>query len=250
VTTLQSAAGRGSLSGWVALVTGAGRGIGACVSQTLAGAGAGVALVARTTEELEVVASEIITSGGQAYAISADLALAGSASEVVARTIKVLGRVDILVNNAALQLFGPVLEFQEDAFRATVDVNLTAPFALAKAVLPDMISRGEGWIVTIASDLAYRVRVGGGAAYCSTKRALLALSEVLQLEHRADGIRVSVILPGISATTWDGLPSGHLTKAEHLRPSEIGEAVLWCCTRTSGARVDTIVIHPSVQDSV
>ena len=249
MTTLNSAEGLNSLSGRVALVTGAGRGIGACISHTLAGAGASVALVARTTEELEAVASEIISSGGRAHAISADLAVAGSASEVVAQTIEVLGRVDILVNNAALQLFGPVLEFQEDDFRATVDVNLTAPFALAKAVLPDMISRREGWIVNIASDLASRVRTGG-AAYCSTKRALLALSEVLQLEHRADGIRVSVVLPGITGTTWDGLDPGHPSKAGHLHPSEIAEAVLWCCTRTSGTRVDTIVIHPSVQDSV
>jgi 3-oxoacyl-[acyl-carrier protein] reductase len=248
VTSSKSASRHGSLSGRVALVTGAGRGIGASISHTLAGAGAGVALVARTTEELEAVASEIISSGGRAYAINADLAMAGSASKVVAQTIDVLGRVDILVNNAALQLFGPVLEFQEDAFRATVDVNLTAPFALAKAVLPNMISRREGWIVTIASDLAYRVRMGG-AAYCSTKRALLALSEVLQLEHRADGIRVSVILPGITATTWDGLAREHPSKAGHLQPSEIAEAVLWCCTRTAGARIDTVVIHPLSQDS-
>ena len=249
MTTLQSAEGLNSLSGRVALVTGAGRGIGASISRTLASAGASVALVARTTEELEAVASEIISLGGRAYAISADLAVAGSASEVVAQTIEELGRVDILVNNAALQLFGPMLEFSEEAFRATVDLNLTAPFALAKAVLPDMISRHEGWIVTIASDLASRVRTGG-AAYCSTKRALLALSEVLQLEHRADGIRVSVVLPGITATSWDGLDPGHPSKTGHLHPSEIAEAILWCCTRTSGTRVDTIVIHPSVQDSV
>jgi NADP-dependent 3-hydroxy acid dehydrogenase YdfG len=130
-----------------------------------------------------------------------------------------------------------------------VDVNLTAPFALAKAVLPDMISRRERWIVTIASDLASRARIGG-AAYRSTKRALLALSEVLQLEHRADGIRVSVVLPGITATTQDGLDPGHPSKAGHLDPSEIAEAVLWCCTRSSGTRVDSIVIHLSVQDSV
>jgi len=249
VTTLQSAEGLNSLSGRVALVTGAGRGIGASISHTLASAGASVALVARTTEELEAVVSEIVSLGGRAHAISADLAVPGSAAEVVAQTIEALGRVDILVNNAALQLFGPVLEFQEDAFRATLEVNLTAPFALAKAVLRDMISRREGWIVNIASDLAYRVRTGG-AAYCSTKRALLALSEVLQLEHRADGIRVSVVQPGITATSWDGLDPGHPSKAGHLDPSEIAEAVLWCCTRTRGARVDTIVIHPSGQDSV
>ena len=86
--------------------------------------------------------------------------------------------------------------------------------------------------------------------YLATKRALLALSEVLQLEHRADGIRVSVILPGITATAWDGLTPEHPSKAGHLHPSEIAEAVLWCCTRTGGARVDTVVIHPSIQNSV
>jgi NAD(P)-dependent dehydrogenase (short-subunit alcohol dehydrogenase family) len=230
-----------------ALVTGAGRGIGASIARALAAAGASVALVSRNEEELHGIADEIERLGGSACCIVADLA--EDARGVASSALEALGQVDILVNNAAVQAFAPVLEFDQETFRETVAVNLTAPFILAQAVLPGMISRREGWIVNISSDLAYRVR-HGGAAYCSTKRALLALSEVLQLEHRADGIRVSVILPGITATTWDGKPADHPSKRDHLHPTEIAEAVLWCCTRRSGARIDSIVIHPLVQDSV
>lgn len=230
-----------------ALVTGAGRGIGASIARTLAGAGANVALVSRNEAELRKIAEEIEGSGGVAYCIVGDLA--DEARRIAEHAMEVLGPVDILVNNAAVQAFAPTLEFSEEVFRNAVAVNLTAPFLLAQAVLPEMIGRREGWIINIASDLAYRVRTGG-AAYCSTKRALVALSEVLQLEHRADGIRVSVILPGITATTWDDRPENHPSKREHLPTAEIAEAVLWCCTRRGGARIDSIVIHPSVQDSV
>jgi 3-oxoacyl-[acyl-carrier protein] reductase len=233
----------------VALITGASRGIGAAIAHTLATSGADVALLARGGEQLETVGQAIRALGAKVATIASDLRAPGSASAAVARAASELGPVDILVNNAALQLFGPILEFGEDEFRAMVDVNLTAPYALTKAVLPSMVSKRQGWIVSIASDLAYRVRAGG-AAYCSTKRALLALAEVIQLEHRQDGIRASVILPGITATTWDGLPPAHPSKEGHLDPSQIAEAVLWCCTRPDGARVDLVSLHPATQESV
>ena len=183
-----------------ALVTGAGRGIGAAIARALASAGAEVALVSRNKVELQGVADDILRDGGLAHCILGDLA--GDARRIANDCSEALGRIDILVNNAAVQAFGSVLAFNADVFRETVAVNLTAPSSSPRPVLPGMIGRREGWIINIASDLAYRARPGG-AAYCSTKRALVALSEVLQLEHRGDGIRVSVILPGITATTWD-----------------------------------------------
>ena len=246
---METGESRRSLSGRVAMVTGASRGIGASIARTLAESGADVAILARDHVELERVARAIKDTGARVATIPIDFRVRGSAQEAVARATSELGPVDILVNNAALQLFGPILDFGEEEFRAMVDVNLTTPYALAREVLPSMVSRRQGWIVSIASDLAYRVRVGG-AAYCSTKRALLALSEVIQLEHRQDGVRASVILPGITATTWDGLPTDHPSKEGHLDPSQIAQAVLWCCTRPDGARVDIVSLHPAVQDSV
>ena len=204
-------------------------------------------MVARNRSELDAVADAIAGGGGSAHCVVGDLSI--EPSRIADAATEAIGRIDILVNNAAVQAFGPSIAFDADVFRQSVAVNLTAPFVLAQAVLPGMIGRREGWIINIASDLAYRVRPGG-AAYCSTKRALVALSEVLQLEYRGDGIRVSVILPGITATTWDDLPPDHPSKRHHLDPDEIAEAVLWCCTRRGGSRIDKIVIHPSVQDSV
>ena len=229
-----------------ALITGAGRGIGAAIAKALATAGANVVLVARNRSELDAVVDEIRRTGGSAEAIRGDLAT--EPERIAATALERFGNIDILVNNAADQTFAPVSELSPDAFRESVAVNLVAPFVLARALLPEMLARRDGWIINIASDLAYRVR-SGGAAYCSTKRALVALSEVLQLEHRASGVRVSVILPGITATSWDGKPLDHPDKAQHLDPEDIAEAVLWCCTRRRGARIDSIIIHPAVQDS-
>jgi NAD(P)-dependent dehydrogenase (short-subunit alcohol dehydrogenase family) len=229
-----------------ALITGAGRGIGAVIAKALATAGANVVLVARNRSELDAVVDEIRRTGGSAEAIRGDLAT--EPERIAATALERFGNIDILINNAADQTFAPVSQFSPDAFRESVAVNLVAPFVLARALLPKMLARRDGWIINIASDLAYRVR-SGGAAYCSTKRALVALSEVLQLEHRAGGVRVSVILPGITATNWDGKPLDHPDKAQHLDPEDIAEAVLWCCTRRRGARIDSIIIHPAVQDS-
>jgi NAD(P)-dependent dehydrogenase (short-subunit alcohol dehydrogenase family) len=229
-----------------ALVTGAGRGIGAAIAKVLATAGAHVGLVARSISEIEAVVDEIRRAGGSAEAIHGDLAT--EPERIAAAALERFGNIDILVNNAADQTFAPVSELNPHAFRESVAVNLIAPFILARALLPEMLVRCDGWIINIASDLAYRVR-SGGAADCSTKRALVALSEVIQLEHRARGIRVSVILPGITATSWDGSPPDHPDKAQDLDPEDIAEAVLWCCTRRRGARIDSIVVHPAAQDS-
>jgi NAD(P)-dependent dehydrogenase (short-subunit alcohol dehydrogenase family) len=194
------------------------------------------------------VTSAVTGAGDVAVAVPADLSDPASLSGVVDDVSGRLGPVDILVNNAAIQRFLPAVELSVGEFAEQVSVNLVAPFALARAVLPGMIERGSGWIVNIASDLAYR-SVPGGSAYCASKRGLVALSECLQLEHRADGIRVTVVMPGAVASGWDGVPPDHASKAGQLRPDDVADTVLWCCTRPAHSRVDRVVIHPMVQDS-
>jgi short-subunit dehydrogenase len=236
------------LAGRVAVVTGASRGIGAAVAGRLAGAGAAVAAVARASAELQGVASAIQATGGVAIAVAVDLSELAAADRVMAEVSGRLGPVDILVNNAAIQRFLPALELSVEDFSEQVSVNLVAPFALARAMLPGMVERGGGWIVNIASDLAYR-SIATGSAYCASKRGLVALSECLQLEHRAHGIRVTVIMPGAVASGWDGVPSDDASKAGQLRPDDVADAVLWSCTRPADSRVDQVVIHPMTQDS-
>jgi NAD(P)-dependent dehydrogenase (short-subunit alcohol dehydrogenase family) len=230
-----------------AIITGAGRGIGAAIASTLAKAGAEVVIVSRNAHELDTVAATIAKAACRAHALVGDLSK--EPERIAAEALEKLGTVDILVNNAAVQVFEPVRSMKISDFIDSVAVNLVAAFVLSRAVIPGMVERGGGWIVNIASDLATRSR-HGGAAYCSTKRGLLALAEVLQLEHRTDGIRISTILPGITRTSWDGKSPDDPSKEGQLDPADIAEAVLWCCTRRDGARIDSLVIHPPVQDSI
>ena len=236
------------LAGRVAIVTGASRGIGASIAATLADAGAAVGLVARPSELLQSRAFAIVSSAGRAVAVEADLLDPERSADVVQEVERTLGPVDILVNNAAIQRFSPITETTTADFAESITVNLIAPFAMSRAVLPGMIARRRGWIVNIASDLAYR-SITTGAAYCASKRGLVALSECIQLEHMGNGIRVSVLMPGAVATEWDGLPPDHPSKDGHMRPQEVADAVLWCCTRPIGSRVDVIEFHPMSQES-
>ncbi len=144
-----------------------------------------------------------------------------------------------------MQYFASILEMSVADFHESTAVNLVAPFAFTRAVLPEMVERGAGTIVNVASDLAYRVQADA-SAYCATKHGLVALSEVSQLEHRADGVRVTLVQPGWIATGNDAQVR---QEKGHMPAQEVANAVVWCCQRPSSVRVDTLTIHPMVQDS-
>jgi NAD(P)-dependent dehydrogenase (short-subunit alcohol dehydrogenase family) len=158
-----------------------------------------------------------------------------------------MGRVDILINNAGAYHRARVCDMPVEDFDETWMVNVRAPFLLIRAVLPGMVRRHHGIIVGIASHAGYSAGAFGGA-YSTSKHALVALSEVVQKEHRADGIKVGVVLPGYVAT---GIFDRPLTKEEErtwLQPQDIANAVIFLCSQRERARVDQVVIHPMSQD--
>jgi NAD(P)-dependent dehydrogenase (short-subunit alcohol dehydrogenase family) len=182
----------------VALVTGAGRGIGRAIAIAYAAEGARVALTARTTKELDEVVSKISAAGGTAHAISADLSDRAVPKRVVEEVEKKLGPIEILVNNAGIGSSAdprPVVEFDDKFWDLSLAVNLTAPYLLCKAVLPGMISRKWGRIITIAS---INSKIGSlhGAAYAASKHGVLGLTRTLAMEVAAQGISVNAICPG------------------------------------------------------
>jgi NAD(P)-dependent dehydrogenase (short-subunit alcohol dehydrogenase family) len=186
------------LQGRVALVTGAGRGIGRAIALALANEGARVAVTARTAAELEEVVSSIQSQGGQARALTADLADRAAPRRVVEATAAAFGPVDILVNNAGVGSSAspkPVVDFDDDFWDLSLAVNLTAPYLLCKAVLPAMLARRWGRIITVAS---INGKVGSlhGAAYAASKHGLLGLTRALALEVAKDGVTVNAICPG------------------------------------------------------
>lgn len=236
------------LPGRVAVVTGASRGIGAAVARRLASAGADVALIGRDRMRLEAVADDVAATGRRALAVPLDVRDVDAIATAIAQIESALGPVSVLVNNAAAQVFALVEELSVEAFRETVEVNLVAPYAFVQAVLPSMRRRREGWIVNISSDLGYRPFVTG-AAYCASKRGLIALSEVLQLELGDEGIHVTCVVPGATATGWDGVSARHPSKQGQLKPEDLADVVVWCVSQPARARIDTLVIHPMVQSS-
>lgn len=182
----------------VALVTGAGRGIGRAIALSLAAEGARVAVTARSTAELDELVSEIELSGGQAAAIPADLSNRSAAAGLAKKVKDQFGPIEILVNNAGLGSSAnpkPVVDFDDEFWDLSLAVNLTAPYLLMKSVLPDMLSAGWGRIITVAS-INGRIGSFHGAAYAASKHGVLGLTRTLATEVAKDGITVNAICPG------------------------------------------------------
>jgi len=192
---------RDLLRGQVAVVTGAGRGIGRATALALADAGAAVVLVARSGDEINSVADEIKQCDGQALAISTDVSDPAQVDHLLVLTLRAFGRVDILVNNAALiHPLGKVWESSPSAWQKLIEVNVVGPYLCARTVLPHMLERGSGRIINISSGVAGR-NIKGTGAYSASKAALERFSGILAAEVEDSGVVVTVLRPGVVDTS-------------------------------------------------
>jgi 3-hydroxybutyrate dehydrogenase len=182
----------------VALVTGAGRGIGRASAIALAAVGSPVVVAARSADELDAVVSEIEAAGGEAGALVCDLRDRGQSTTVVDRAASAFGPIDILVNNAGIGSSAdprPLAEFRDSFWDETLELNLTAPYLLSKAALPHMRAQRWGRIVTVAS-INGRVPSPYSGAYVASKHGVLGLMRTMALEHAGEGITVNCVCPG------------------------------------------------------
>lgn len=177
------------------LITGGSRGIGPYIARALAIHGARVALTARSRAGLAQVAASLEGAGGQPLVVTADLSAARDRKRLIASVVAQDGPIDILVNNAALESEGAFTALPQPSIESTIEVNLLAPMALTRQVLPSMIANGRGHIVNIAS-LGGKCGVPYDAVYCATKAGLIEWSRALRMEVASQGVGVSVICPG------------------------------------------------------
>ncbi|PEQ13641.1 2-deoxy-D-gluconate 3-dehydrogenase [Novosphingobium sp. PC22D] len=186
------------LSGKIAIVTGASSGLGEHFARTLAGAGANLALIARREDRLVVLAEELRATGVEVLTVTADLKADGSPERCVAETVAGLGAPDILVNNAGVTRTQPAMDYDGDAFAHLFEINVRAPFEMARHTARQMKGKG-GSIINIASILGLR-QGGNVTPYAMSKAAILQMTRQLALEWARYGIRVNALAPGYLET--------------------------------------------------
>lgn len=240
----------GSLRGKVALITGAGTGIGRSTAIAFAAAGATVIVAGRRAEPLAEVVRDIETGGGTAWALTADLADSAEAERLAARCLERHGRVDVVVNNAGFSsLVRSARYLDAEEWTAVWQVNVLGPAILTRNLLPPMIEAGEGTVVLVSSVAAMRPSVMAGAAYGSAKAAAANYMTELASEVRSLGVRCSTIYPGeIDTPILDrrALPPGSNERATMAHPDDVASAIVLCATLPARAMIDELTITPTM----
>jgi NAD(P)-dependent dehydrogenase (short-subunit alcohol dehydrogenase family) len=232
------------LAGQVAIVTGAGRGIGRAIACALAREGASVALAARSGPELDGVAREIQQAGGQALVVPTDVRQEASVEALVRRALAEWRQVDVLVNAAGVATFAPVADSKLDDWDQMLAVNLRGAVLGCRAVLPAMIGRHRGTIINVGSVVTSRA-LTGSAAYTASKYGLLGFSRVLAEEMRPHGVRVGVLSAGATDTPlWDAMP-GAPARDRMLRADQVAEAALLMASLGANAALEEVTLLPA-----
>ena len=251
----------GRLNGTVALVTGASSGIDEATARALAAEGAGVALVARRTERIDALAREIGGTGQRALAITTDVTVEEQARQAVERTVRELGRLDIVINNAGVMLLGPIEGAPLEEWERMVRLNLLGVLYIAHAALPHLLRAAEqeprqvSDLVNISSVAGRSARSGAGV-YNLTKFGVGAFSESLRQEITRRHLRVSLVEPGAVATelTEHLRPeireqtSKMFANAEPLQAEDIAETITFIVTRPRRMAVNEVLVRPTEQE--
>jgi NAD(P)-dependent dehydrogenase (short-subunit alcohol dehydrogenase family) len=240
-----------SLAGKMALVTGASKGLGKAMALALSKEGVAVALVARDSARLEQVKHEIEQSGGKAKVFTADVTKEDQVGQLESQVTKQLGRIQILINNAGMNLRKNLIDFSLDEWRTVMDTNLTSVFLMCRAFVPHMRGTGYGRVINMTSMMSH-ISLPQRTAYSSSKAALLGLIRALALELAGEGITVNGISPGPIGTEMNyaimhnpeanaqflaNIPVGRWGKEE-----EIGELARFLCSDAAGYITGTDIL--------
>lgn len=230
------------LDGKIALITGAGRGIGKAIALLLAQSGCRVVLAARTISQLKEVQQQIQSANGIAIAVPTDLTRDEAIENLAAESRRAFGSVDILVNNAGWGKRAPVIKASIEDWERTFRVNLRAPMILARELLPEMIAKGQGAVINIGS-ISGKSGEANGAAYSASKFGLIGFTQSLYEEVRERGIKVAVILPGFVDTPLIP-PNRQLDRSKMIQANDIAHAVYYVLTSAASSCPVEITIRP------
>jgi NAD(P)-dependent dehydrogenase (short-subunit alcohol dehydrogenase family) len=240
----------GSLDGQVAVVTGAGSGIGRATAVALAREGARVAAVGRRKEPLEETLASLASDPDASFAVPADVTDADAGEQVVQEVVHRYGRVDLLVNNAGLNVARRDLAALSVAdWQAILQVNLTGTFLMTHAVLPVMREQGSGTIVNVSSIAGLRARGFTGPAYNAAKAGVNSLTESVNLAERRNGIRACAVCPGeVETPILDKRPTPPTPEARALmlQPEDVASSIVFVATLPPRATVELLSIYPTV----
>ena len=232
------------LAGQVAVITGAGQGIGAAISATLAGMGATVVLSGRSRDSLAATARAIVEAGGLAEAFECDVTDISSVQRVSAEVQARFGRTDILVNNAGVGSFGaPLHEMAPDAWDSVLNTNLRGVYYCIRGFAPAMIRAGQGHIINISS-LAGKNALPNGAAYAASKWGLNGLTYSVAEELRGHGIRVAVVCPGSVYTDFGGPRAGR-NPDKMLHAEDVAHVVAMLVTQAPQSFASEVLLRPT-----
>nr|CAD7396297.1 unnamed protein product [Timema poppensis] len=238
------------LLGKVVLVTGASSGIGAAVAEHLAMAGAKVALVARRLDRLKELQASIEAQGGVAISVKMDVCVAEEVAVKIKQATSLLGPINILINNAGVMHYTQMKHAKLDQWQRMVDVNVNGQLNCLAAVLPGMVERGDGHIVSITSD-AGRKAFAGLAVYSGTKYFLEGMHRALRQEVCGSGVKVTCIQPGdvkteilISSSDQEALSLYGPNKDQMLDPADVAQAVMYAVTQPAQCAVNEILLEP------
>jgi 3-oxoacyl-[acyl-carrier protein] reductase len=229
------------LVGKLALVTGASRGIGLAVADELRGAGAHVVRLARSLQD---------ASGDRLTDLHCDVTIPADVDRAVERMVSELGVPDIVVNNAGIFFIKSLAETTPADFTATLATNLTGPYLIARALVPRMVERGSGHLVTIGSISDY-IGFPGSTAYAASKFGVRGMHEVIRAETAKSGVRTTLVSPGpVDTDIWDDVKPdekpGFTKRKDMMRAEDVAEAVLFAVTRPARVAITEIRLLPTV----
>lgn len=236
------------LTGKVALITGGGGGLGTAIARSLSAAGVVVVPADLRAERAEEVAVAVRDAGGRAMALPLDIRDADDAERSVRRVVETYGRLDILINNAGIDVTVPIEELSVADWDRILGVNVRGPFVMAKAVFPIMRGQGGGHIVNVTSTAAKRAWANA-TAYHASKWGLLGLSHALHVEGRAVGIKVTAVVNGGMQTgfIFDRFPD---TPPDVLQdPANVAETIRFVLTQPDETVIPEVTVLPMRETS-